>query len=193
MGLLDGVLGGMGGQPQQRPGLGGTLAAGVVLALLVKGVRQYQATHGGVPGQGRSFDPNAQGAPAQAGGGGLGGILGSLTGGGGGLGGLLGGLGGAGALGSLVSHFQQKGFGQQASSWVGHGPNQPIEPHEVSEVLGEDTLRELEQKSGLSRQDLLAQLSRELPQAISEATPQGRLPADDDELHRIASQPGAQG
>lgn len=186
MGLLDGVLGGMGGQPQQRPTLGNTVAAGVVLALLVKGIRQYQASHGGVPDQGRSFDPNAQPAPSpQAGGGGLGGILGSL-------GGLLSGLGGAGALGALIGRFQQKGFGEQADSWVGAGPNQAIASDQVGAVLGEDTLQELEQKTGLSRQDLLAQLAHELPQAINAATPQGRLPADDDELHRIAAQPAAQ-
>lgn len=198
MGLLDGVLGGMGNQPQQSPGLGGTLAAGVVLALLVKGVRQYQASHGGAPGQSRSFDPQGSaGAPSPQGGG-LGGLLSSIGGlgggagggaAGGGLGGLLGGLGGAGALGALINHFTEKGFGQQASSWVGGGPNQQIAPHEVGQVLGEDTLNALQQRTGLSRDDLLSELARELPQAISEATPQGRLPASDEELHQIASQP----
>lgn len=186
MGLLDGVLGGLGGQPQRQPGLGGTVAAGVILALLVKGVREYQASHGGAPGQGRSFDPQAQaGAPA---GGGLGGLLGSL-GGAGGLGGLLSGLGGAGALGALVDRFHQKGFGQQAGSWVGTDANQPIAPHEVGEVLGEDTLSQLQQRTGLSRENLLAELARELPQAISAATPQGRLPSNDAELHQVAAQP----
>ena len=201
MGLLDGILGG--GQPQRSPGLGGTLAAGVVLALLVKGVRQYQATHGGAPGQtGRSFDPQTQQAPAQGAGmaGGLGGILGGLTSGGGlggmlgggGLGGLLGGLGGAGALGSLISQFQQSGHGEQVNSWVSQGQNRAIAPHEVQQVLGEDTLQQLEQQTGLPRDQLLAQLARELPEAISEATPQGRVPADDEELHEVARQP-AQG
>src|SRR4051812_35141871 len=124
MGLLDQVLGGvgMGGQPNmQRPGLGGTVAAGVLLALLVKGVRSYEASHGPA-GEGRSFDPQAQPAPG-ASQGGLGGMLGGLggmLGGGGGLGGMLGSLGGAGALGALVSRFQQNGFGQHMGSWLGH-------------------------------------------------------------------------
>ena len=196
MGLLDGILGG--GQPQRSPGLGGTLAAGVVLALLVKGVRQYQASHGGAPGQdGRSFNPEAQrGAP----GGGLGGMLGGMLGGGGGgglggmlsgggLGGMLGGLGGAGALGSLINQFQQKGHAEQVNSWVNHGENQPIAPQEVQKVLGDDTLQQLQQQTGLPRDQLLAQLARELPQAINEATPQGRVPQSDEELHEIARQP----
>lgn len=197
MGLLDSILGG--GQPQRRPGLGDTVAAVVVLALLVKAVRQYQASHGGQPAtSGRSFDPQAQ---AQASGhapGGLGGMLGGLLGGGSagsgmgsGLGGLLGGLGGAGALSSLIGQFQQKGFGQQVQSWVGAGQNQPIAPHEVEKALGDNTINALTQQTGMPREQLLGELAHELPQAINEATPQGRLPASDEELHATAQQPAA--
>lgn len=195
MGLLDSILGG-GGQPQRRPGMGDTLAAGVVLALLVKAVRQYQASHGGQAGaSGRSFDPQAQGQ-AQAPGS-LGGMLGGLLGGGGtagsgiggGLGSMLGGLGGAGALGSLVSQFQQKGLGEQVQSWIGSGQNQPIAPHQVESALGDQTVNALTQQTGMPRDQLLGELARELPQAIHEATPQGRLPQDDEELHAVARQP----
>jgi uncharacterized protein YidB (DUF937 family) len=188
MGLLESIIGG--GQPQRRPGLGDTVAAGVVLALLVKAVRQWQATHE-VPGAaGRSFDPQAAPAPAQAGGG-LGGILGGLMGGGG-LGGLLSGLGGAGALGALVSRFQQKGFGPQVGSWVDEGVNTPIEPHQMSEALGPNVLNELQQRTGMSREQLLAELARELPQAINAATPEGRVPQSDEELHEAARRPASQ-
>jgi uncharacterized protein YidB (DUF937 family) len=191
MGLLDGLLGG--GQPQRRPGLGDTVAAGVVLALLVKGIRQYQASHGGQPGQtGRSFDPQNQAAPQAGGGlGGMLGGLGGLLGGGGGIGALLGGLGGAGALDSLIGRFQQKGFGPQVQSWVGTGQNQPIAPHEVESALGENAVNELQQQTGMPRQQLLSDLAHELPQAINEATPQGRLPESDDELHEVARQPAS--
>jgi uncharacterized protein YidB (DUF937 family) len=57
-------------------------------------------------------------------------------------------------------------------------------------VLGEDVLNDLQQRTGLPRDELLAELARELPQAVNEATPQGRLPASDEELHQIAAQPG---
>lgn len=206
MGLLDGMLGGAmgGGRPRQGHGLGSTVAAGLVLALLVKGVRQYQASHpaGGVAPPGRSFDPQAPQVPAGQAlmpdqGGGLGGILGSLTGagglggllGGGGLGGLLGGLGGAGALGALISQFQQKGYGQQVNSWVSPGPNQPIAPHEVADALGEDTVQQLQQQTGLPRDALLQDLTHVLPEAVNEVTPQGRAP-NDEELHQIATGAG---
>lgn len=188
-GGLGGGLGGLGGMiggGGRRPGLGGTVAAGVVLALLVKAARQQAARH-----EARSFDPKAPqstpAAPSQ--GGGLGDILGGL-GGAGGLGGLLGGLGGAGALGGLISQMQQKGFGQHANSWVGTGQNEPIQPQALADALGADTLEELQQQTGMPRETLLSELSKALPEAINEATPDGRLPADDAELHRIAGANG---
>lgn len=202
MGLLDGILGGaVGGQ--QKPSLGNTVAAGVVLALLVKGVRQYQAAHGGASGQDdRSFDPQAQpggglggllGGLAGGGGGGLMGGLDGMLGGSGGLGGLLGGLGGAGALGALVNRFQQTGHEQQVQSWVSTGQNQPIAPQDVEHALGDQAVGQLQQQTGLPREALLTQLAHELPQAISAATPNGVLPRDDDELHEVARQPAPHG
>jgi uncharacterized protein YidB (DUF937 family) len=171
MGLLDGVLGSMGGGGRQ-PGLGDTIAAGAVLALLIKALRQHQQSQG------------APGAQPQAPAGGLGGLMGGLLGGGG-LGGLLTGLGGAGALGALVHQFQAQGLSPQAGSWVGSGPNQPLVPHQVSQVLGDSTLDELQARTGLSRDQLLQELARELPEAIDASTPGGRLPTDD-ELHQLA-------
>jgi uncharacterized protein YidB (DUF937 family) len=198
MGLLDQILGSVGGgrqQPAPTPGLGGTVAAGVMLALLVKAVRSYEASHGQAA-ENRSFDPQAQRAgnatagqaPPSVGGGLLGGLGGLL--GGGGLGGLLGGLGGAGALGALINQFQQKGYGQQVNSWVRHGANQPLAPPEVADALGEDTVQTLQHQTGMPRDALLTDLARVLPQAVDEMTPEGRPPSDE-ELHRIATEPPA--
>jgi uncharacterized protein YidB (DUF937 family) len=38
-------------------------------------------------------------------------------------------------------------------------------------------LAQLEQQTGLSQEELLARLSRELPSAVDKYTPEGRLPA----------------
>jgi uncharacterized protein YidB (DUF937 family) len=132
------------------------------------------------------------GGPAQ---GGLGDILGGLLGGGGGgargaapggggLGGLLGGAlaGGAagsvlsGGLGSLLEQLQKNGQGQVAQSWVGKGPNQQISENDLARSIGLDDIDALAQHTGLPRNELLAGLSRELPNAIDELTPEGRLP-----------------
>jgi uncharacterized protein YidB (DUF937 family) len=102
--------------------------------------------------------------------GGLGGLLGGL--GGGGLGGLLGG-----GLGELVENFKQKGHGEVADSWVGHGPNRQIEPHQLEQAIGPDVLETLSQQTGLSRDELLSRLSTTLPEAVDKYTPEGRLPS----------------
>jgi uncharacterized protein YidB (DUF937 family) len=110
---------------------------------------------------------------------GLGGILGSL-------GGLLGGAGsgGSGGAGNLLNNglnelldsFKQNGQGDTAQSWIEPGPNKEISPPELKQAIGPDVLAHLEQKTGLSQQELLARLSRELPSAIDKYTPDGRLP-----------------
>ena len=76
----------------------------------------------------------------------------------------------------LVDRFRQSGQGPLADSWVNHGPNQPIGPHQMEQAIGPDTLTTLQQQTGLSREELLARLSRELPQAIDHYTPDGQLP-----------------
>lgn len=101
-----------------------------------------------------------------------------------GLSGVLGGLTGRHDVGSflgnglneLVDRFQQSGHGPVANSWIGTGPNQPIGPQQMEQAIGADTLATLTQQTGLSREDLLARLSRELPQAIDHYTADGRLP-----------------
>lgn len=209
MGLLDGVMNGMGAGPgAKQGGLGGTIAAGVLLALTVKAVRQYQANHGQAAAPaGRSFDPSTAPqqtqAPTGSAGGGLGGGLGGILGGlggllggggamgggmGGGLGSILGGLGGAGALGGLLNQLQNRGLGEQTRSWVDTGQNQPVAPHQLETALGDETLQTLQQQTGLPRDQLLTELAQELPKAVSQLTPNGRLPTDD-EVHEIARQP----
>src|SRR6478672_5933307 len=95
-------------------------------------------------------------------------------------GGLLGGLGG------LLEKFQQSGHGDVAKSWVGSGQNQPISPGPLSSALGPSIIKTLAQKTGLSEQELTAQLSQALPGFVDKLTPQGRLPTHE-ELARFGS------
>ena len=130
-----------------------------------------------VKGVGTS-NPNS--SPGQSG---LGGLLGSLSGmlgvaAGGGSSGTTGGAGGllSNGLNELLDNFKQNGHGDTAQSWINPGPNKEISPPQLKQALGSDVLATLEQKTGLSQQELLARLSRELPSAVDKYTPDGRLP-----------------
>jgi uncharacterized protein YidB (DUF937 family) len=114
------------------------------------------------------------GTPGQSG---IGGLLGQLGGslGGGGAGGIL-----SGGLNELLERFKQSGHGEAAESWVRQGPNQPIAPPQLEQAIGPEVLETLSRQTGLSREELLARLSRELPDAVDKYTPQGRLPTEAD-------------
>jgi uncharacterized protein YidB (DUF937 family) len=107
--------------------------------------------------------------------GGLGGLLGGALGGAGGagLGSVL-----SGGLGDLMDRFNRTGHANKAQSWVGTGANEPIEPNDLEQTLGADTIQELQEKTGLSRQELLERLSKTLPDAVNHFTPEGRIPSE---------------
>jgi uncharacterized protein YidB (DUF937 family) len=80
-------------------------------------------------------------------------------------------------LRDLVDSFKQAGHGEAADSWVGHGPNKQIGPSDLEKkAIGPDVLVSLSQKTGLSREELLARLSKTLPEAVDKYTPDGRIP-----------------
>lgn len=91
---------------------------------------------------------------------------------------------GSGALGGglkdLLDRFRQSGQEEKAQSWVAKGANKPIDPQELEQTLGEERIEWLMQQTGLPRDELLSGLSKELPDAIDELTPDGSVPADDE-------------
>lgn len=190
MGLLDSIIGNM-------TGAGGTSMAGrsgstspiikvLMMLLAAKAFQQHRSgsqsgSLGG--GLGGMLGGQSGGLGGMLGGGGLGGGMpsGGMAGGLGGLlGGLLGGSGShaGGSLGGLLDQFRQNGLGDHVDSWVSPGQNRRIAPDELTRALGPDTLGELEQQTGLPRQQLLSELSDELPDAVDQFTPDGRLPTE---------------
>jgi uncharacterized protein YidB (DUF937 family) len=85
-------------------------------------------------------------------------------------GGLLAGLGG------LLGKLHNGGLGHAANSWIGSGQNQPVPPARLGSALGPDIIKTLAERSGLSEQDLIQQLSQVLPGLVDKLTPNGRLP-----------------
>jgi uncharacterized protein YidB (DUF937 family) len=139
---------------QNRDKLAGMLGGGNQGAGAAPGQGNAQAGHGGMPG----------------GLGGLGGLLGGAS-----TGSVL-----SGGLGQLIDRFRQAGHGQTADSWVNTGPNQPIQTSQLEQAIGPDVMNQLQEHTGLSRDELLSRLTKELPNAVDKLTPQGRLPTEDE-------------
>jgi uncharacterized protein YidB (DUF937 family) len=181
MGLLD-VLNGMRNGPrgQAEPNATGGMSpiTMAILALLAyKGIKHLSGGQSqAAPGAPQARLPRGGSAAADEPGGDLGDLLK------GGLGGLLAGgaAGGilSGGLGRLIDQLQQSGHGEVAKSWVGTGQNQDISESDLAKSIGIDDIGTLVRHTGLSREQLLAGLSRELPGAIDELTPEGRIPTE---------------
>jgi uncharacterized protein YidB (DUF937 family) len=191
MGLLD-ILNGMQNGPRGNttPGKGGM--SPLTMALLgLLAYKAYQKMSG--PQSGAAPATNAPNTTTQTnnGPGSLESTLGGLLGGGGGglgnllqggLGGLLGGAAGGsvlnGGLNDLLGKLQQNGLGDIGQSWVGHGDNKAISPHDLANALDPDTVNALAEQTGMSDMEVLSQLSQQLPGAIDHITPHGRAPTD---------------
>lgn len=184
MGFLD-ILNGMQNGPRgpRDPNSGGmspiTMAIlGLLAYKAFNKISSGQPAPAPAPGQ-RQIPPTSSAAMNEQSPGGLGDLL---QGGLGGLGGLLaGGAAGSvlsGGLNDLLKQFQNAGQGEAADSWVGKGPNKDISQNELARAIGLDQIDALTQQTGLSREQLLDGLSRELPGVIDELTPDGRLPTE---------------
>jgi len=84
------------------------------------------------------------------------------------------------ALGDLVARFRAAGQGATADSWVSNEANHPVNVAELESALGTETLADLANKTGLSKQELLLRLNTALPEVVDRMTPNGRLPNDDE-------------
>jgi uncharacterized protein YidB (DUF937 family) len=147
---------------------------------------------------GRVLGGGSGAAPPSGAGGGLGGVLGSILGGGGPAGADAPAFGSHGAItamllplalewvqrnggiGGVLGRFQQKGYGQQANSWVSTSANQPLGAQQVREVVGEDELSRLAQHLGVDEHQVASGMAEILPQVIDHATPQGRVTPEAD-------------
>jgi uncharacterized protein YidB (DUF937 family) len=193
MGLLD-VLNGMQNGPRGPSNPSAQSSGGMSpMTMAILALLAYKAVkHLGGSQPGASPAPAPAPAPGNTvnaslpGGGETGGIGDVLKGGLGGL--LAGGAAGSvisGGLGDLLKQFQQSGHADTANSWVGTGPNKQIAPGDLASALGADQISHLVSQSGMSRDDLLAGLSQQLPEAINHLTPNGRLPTEDEVADRL--------
>jgi uncharacterized protein YidB (DUF937 family) len=136
-------------------------------------------------------------------GGGLGDLLGGMMGrGGSAMGGgrsMGGGLGGRGALvamllpfamqwvqrngglGAVLERFKQKGYREQADSWVSTGANQFVGADGIEDVVGGDELSQLARQLGVPQEDVAAGFAEILPEMVDQLSPEGQIPPEADD------------
>jgi uncharacterized protein YidB (DUF937 family) len=181
MDVLNGMQNGPRGQRQPTSNSGGGMSP---LTMALIGLLAYKALKhfGGSQQQpapagrtaGPAAAPGASPGTAQSGNladvlkGGLGGLLAGGT-----AGGVL-----SGGLGDVLKQLEQSGHGDVARSWVGTGPNKQIAPADLEKALGSEKVNTLAEQAGLSRVDLLAGLSDQLPELVDQLTPKGRMPTE---------------
>ena len=178
MGLMD-VLNGMQHGPRgpsgPSTGSGGGMSPLTMAVLGLLAYKTFKSFTSHAAPQPPTPGAPSQGQSASAGGGmseilknGLGTVLA-----GGAAGGIL-----SGGLNDLLKQFQQSGHGDIAKSWVDNVPNKAISADDLAKALGGDQIETLMAHTGLSRQDLLAGLSQQLPEIVDRLTPDGRLPTE---------------
>ena len=87
-----------------------------------------------------------------------------------------------GGLGAVLGKFQQKGYSQQAASWVSTGENESMPRQAIDDVVGLDELSRLSQQLGVPEQEVANGLAQILPEMVNQLTPQGDVPGNADEL-----------
>ena len=81
-----------------------------------------------------------------------------------------------GGLQGLVDKFKAAGLGHIADGWVAKGPNPPVTPEQVQQVIPSDQLRGFAKKLGLDPDDATKHLADMLPHVVDHLTPDGSIP-----------------
>jgi uncharacterized protein YidB (DUF937 family) len=81
-----------------------------------------------------------------------------------------------GGVNGLIEKLRSGGLGPQVDSWISTGGNEPVEPAQLGNALGADTVNNLSGSTGLSIQSLLPLLATILPMLINHLTPAGKAP-----------------
>ncbi|MFT8718545.1 YidB family protein [Acetobacter sp.] len=73
----------------------------------------------------------------------------------------------------LVAKADEAGLGDKVRSWIGKGDNVPVTAEEVQQIVGNQEVQQLAQKTGLPIDTLLTALAHFLPAAVDKKTPEG--------------------
>jgi outer membrane protein OmpA-like peptidoglycan-associated protein/uncharacterized protein YidB (DUF937 family) len=81
-----------------------------------------------------------------------------------------------GGLAGFIQRLRRGGLGQQVSSWVGTGPNEPVTPEQIDQSLGADTVDRVASLAGVPPGTSRTALAFLVPKVIDLLTPEGTVP-----------------
>ena len=87
-------------------------------------------------------------------------------------------LGSVGGIQGLLQKANDAGLGGVVSSWVGSGPNQQIDASQVTQLLGNDTVKGIAAKFGIDVNQAAPLVAGMLPVIVDKLTPNGEVPTD---------------
>ena len=82
-----------------------------------------------------------------------------------------------GGVDGLLAKLRAGGLGEHVDSWIATGQNKPVDPQQLGQALGPETLQRLSAGSGLDAAALLPLLAAFLPQIVDMLTPNGQVPS----------------
>ncbi len=78
-----------------------------------------------------------------------------------------------GGVQGAIGKLQKAGLGDQVSSWLGRGPNQPVTPDAIGDAFGRSKLGEIAAKLGVPPDHLSHMIAQALPGLIDRISPFG--------------------
>lgn len=87
-----------------------------------------------------------------------------------------------GGLPGVLEKFKAAGFADEVASWVGKGANQQVSAEQITQVLGNTTIKATADKLGISANEISAKIAEYLPQVVDRMTPNGEVGKDSGNL-----------
>jgi len=80
-----------------------------------------------------------------------------------------------GGLQRVLDKLHQAGLDKQVASWISNGKNMPVTPDQLRGALNDKQLQQIARSMGLPVDQALEVIAKYLPQAVDQASPNGKL------------------
>jgi uncharacterized protein YidB (DUF937 family) len=90
-----------------------------------------------------------------------------------------------GGLMGLLGNLDVAGLAEQASSWVGTGPNEKVSGKKIEQALGSKKVEAAAKRAGVSKEEAADGIAQLLPAVVDYLTPDGKVPTKKQAAKRL--------